>query len=273
MINITFSDCLSGCLKVTDYYAEKNNIEVYGLNENIFCLCLNLDLGDISELQFGEKRENDFVTMFGNKDISTKRKWFNRELKKIEKIKQLVKKGHTIRVWYTENSNEFCGFCWLLSVLDLWGVENNKILYVKLPNSILFDNGQYEIFGSSGMFEPDLLPRLAMNQRYLTDSYKKYHINQWQKSQEENAEMRIFINGQILSVSVDFYDSIIKSEIAKLDETFKEARAVGNCLAKLWVYDSFVAWRIDKMIETGLFEICEESPEDKTYYSRVLRKV
>ena len=273
MINITFSDSLSGSLKMADYYAKKNNSEIQDLKENIFSLYLNLDLGDISELSFDKKRENDFVTMFGNEDISFMRKWFNKEIKKIEKIEQLVKKGHVLRIWYTERTNEFCGFCWLLSMLDLWGVENNKILYVKLPNSILFDSGKYEVFGGSGMFDPYILPQLAMRQQYLTDSYKNYHIRQWQRLREENAEMRVSINGQLLSVNADFYDSIIKSEIAKLDDTFKQATAIGNCLAKLWVYDSFVAWRIDKMIENGLFEILEEAPKDAAYYCRLLRKV
>ena len=273
MINITFSDSLAGCLKMADYYAKKNNIDIQDLNENIFSLYLNLDLGDISELPFGKKRENDFVTMFGNEDISFMRKWFNKEIKKVEKIEKLVEKGHNLRIWYTERTNEFCGFCWLLSMLDLWGVENNKVLYVKLPNSILFDNGKYEIYGSSGMFNPDILPQLAMNQRRLTDSYKNYHVRQWQRLQEENTEMRVSINNQLLSVNADFYDSIILYEIGKLGDTFKQAEVLGNCLAKLWVYDCFIAWRIDEMIAKGFFEIIEEAPKDRPYYCRLLKKI
>lgn len=273
MINVTFSDSLSGSLKMADYYAKESNIEIQDLKENLFSLYLNLDLGDISEQTFGEKRENDFVKMFGNEDISFMRKWFNSELNKIDEIKKLVKEGHDIRIWYTERTNEFCGFCWLLSMLDIWGVENNKILYVKLPQSILFDNGRYETFAGSGMFDPEILTQLAMTQRYLTNSYKNYHIRQWQRVQEENAEMRVSINNQLLSVSSDFYDSIISAEIEKLDDTFKQAVAIGNCLAKLWVYDRFVAWRIDEMIEKGLFEIIEEAPKGSSYYCRLLKKI
>ena len=60
MINITFSDSLAGCLKMADYYSKKRNSEIQDLKENLFSLYLNLDLGDISEQLFGEKRENDF---------------------------------------------------------------------------------------------------------------------------------------------------------------------------------------------------------------------
>lgn len=272
MINITFSDSLSGSLKMADYYAKKYNSEIQDLKDNLYSLYLNLDLGDISEQQFGEKRENDFVKMFGNEDISFMRKWFNKELKKIDKIEKLLKQGHSIRIWYTERSNEFCGFCWLLTMLDLWEIDNDKILYVKLPQSILFDNGKYEVFGSSGMFDPEMLYQLVNNQCYLTESFKNYHIKKWQIVQKENTEMRVSINSQLLSVNADFYDSIILYEIEKLEDTFKQAEAIGNCLAKLWTYDSFVSWRIDKMIEKGLFEIVEEAPKDKVYYCRVLRK-
>ena len=273
MINVTFSDSLSGCLKMADYYAKESNNEIQDLKENLFSLYLNLDLGDISEEVFGEKRENDFVKMFGNEAIPFMRKWFNSELKKIDKIEKLVvKQGHDIRIWYTEKSDEFCAFCWLLSMLDLWGVKNNKIFYVKLPQSILFANGKYETFTGSGMFDPEMLPRLVMTQQQLTDSYKSYHVKQWQKVKKENAEMRISLNKQLLSVNADFYDSIITSEIGKLADTFKQAEAIGNCLAKLWTSDSFVAWRIDEMIKKGLFEIIKEAPKGSAYYCRLLRK-
>jgi len=94
MINITFSDSLAGCLKMADYYSKERKSEIRDLKENLFSLYLNLDLGDISEQSFGKKRENDFVRMFGNEDISFMSKWFNKELKKIAKIEKLVKKGH-----------------------------------------------------------------------------------------------------------------------------------------------------------------------------------
>ena len=76
-----FFSSLSGCLKMADYYAKENNDEIQDLNENVFSLNLNLDLGDISELSFGKKRENDYIKMFGNEDIPFMRKWFNKEFR------------------------------------------------------------------------------------------------------------------------------------------------------------------------------------------------
>ena len=158
-------------------------------------------------------------------------------------------------------------------MLDLWKIDNEKILYVKLPGSILFDNGKYEVFGSSGMFEPGILTQLVFKQRYLTDSYKKYHICQWKRLLKENAEMRISLNKQLLSVNANFYDAVIISEIDKLGDTFEEATAVGNSLTKLWTSDSFVAWRIDVMIENGLYEVVEKAKKGSPCYYRLLKKI
>ena len=57
-----------------------------------------------------------------------------------------------------------------------------------------------------------------------------------------------------------------------MEDVFNEAELIGNSLCKLCVSDSFVAWRIDEMIENGLFEIVEEAPEDRSYYCRLLKK-
>lgn len=274
MINISFSGCLTGSLKMADYYAKQENSEIQNLKENLFSLwCLDMDLGDISELMLGDKRRTSFMEINGGTDYSYRQEWFNCVLKDIAKIEKMVKKGHEVRIWYSERASELCAFCWMLSLLDLWGIKNEKILYVKLPQSILFDDGQYEIFGGSGMFEPELLAKLVFTQRYLTQSFKECHIRQWNKAQEENSDMRIVLNGQIVSVSEDFYDSIIISQIGKMDKTFKEITAIANSLGEIWTSINFVAWRIDKMIESGLFEIVEEAKSDEEYYRRTLREV
>lgn len=274
MINISFSGSLTGSLKMADYYAKQENSEIQNLKENLFSLwCLDMDLGDISELVLGNKRRNSFVGLNGDGDFSYRQKRFDGVVKDIEKIEKMVKDGHEVRIWYSEQAKELCAFCWMLSLLDFWGVENKKILYVKLPQSILFDNGEYETFSNSGMFDSEHLTKLVFGQRYLTESFKEYHIRQWNKAQEENSRMRIVLNGQIVSVNEDFYDSIILSQIGKMDETFKEITAIANSLAETWTSIDFIAWRIDKMIESGLFEIVEEAENGEEYYRRTLRKL
>ncbi len=273
MINVTFSDSLTGSLKMADYYAKRYDSEIKDLKENIFSLILGLDLGDISELEPGEKRVKDFVKLYGEEDNLLRTEWFYEQLDRIEKIKELLRKGHEIRIWYSENAREFCGFCWLLTILDLWGIENDRILFEKLPNSIIHYNGEFETFGSSGMFDPEFLQLWACEQRYLTESYKKYHINQWKRAMAENKGMRITLNEQILSVNVDFYDSVILSEIEKLDDVFREAEAVGQIIAKLYTTDAFIVQRIDTMIEQGRFEIVEEAKNNQPNYFRLLRKL
>lgn len=279
MVNISFSDSLSGSLKMAGYYAKKNNDKIQDLEENVISLWLNLDVGDISENPFGTKRERDYIKIFGDKNIFgdentfCMQKFFREQTEKINKIENLVKQGHKIRIWYTERADELCGFCYMLYMLDLWGIENKNIFYVKLPLSTICDSGEYTLLGGSGEFDSEILPKLVLNQKSLTESFKKYHINQWENIKAENAEMRISICGRLVSVNADFYDSIILSEIEKQDEIFKEAQVIGNCIFKLCVDVNFVAWRVEKMIENGLLEIVEYPSEMCGYYCKVLKKI
>ncbi len=272
MINVHFTECLGGILKMANYYAKLDNSEIQDLTENLFHLILDLDFGDISELEFGEKRKKDYIEMFGCYDTEIRTKWFNDHVKRISQIKVLLEQGHEIRIWYSENSREFCAFCWLLSVLESWGIQNDQILYVRLPQNILFNSGEYETYGFSGMFEPELIAQLVSGQRYLTESYKNHHIRQWRQAQEENAEMRIILYGHIVGVKADFFDSIILSIIEKMDDIFSEVHVVGESLVRIGTMDAFPAWRIDKMVENGRFEVVEET-EEAPSYRRMLKKL
>ena len=274
MINIAFSDSLSGSLKMADYYAKQDNSEIQDLKANLHSIYMNLSMGSISFDEIGKERRSEFANLYGGGSETIYRaKWFDKTIKVVSNLEKLAKSGEEIRIWYSEYPDELCAFCWMLCLLDSWGIDNEKIFYVKLPNSILFNNGDYKTYFSSGAFDPEELAQLVFSQRKLTRAYKEAHIKQWHKVKEENTQLRTVIMGEIVSVHENFYDSVIKVESEKMTDTFKEAELLGKSLCKLCVSDSFVAWRIDEMIANGLFEIIEEAPKDRPYYCRVLRKV
>ncbi len=274
MINIAFSDSLSGSLKMADYYAKQDNSEIQDLKANLHSIYMNLSMGSISFDEIGKERRSEFANLYGGGSETIYRaKWFDKTIKVVSSLEKLAKSGEEIRIWYSEYPDELCAFCWMLCLLDSWGIDNEKIFYVKLPNSILFNNGDYKTYFSSGAFDPEELTQLVFSQRKLTRAYKEAHIKQWHKVKEENTQLRTVIMGEIVSVHENFYDSVIKVESEKMTDTFKEAELLGKSLCKLCVSDSFVAWRIDEMIANGLFEIMEEAPKDRPYYCRVLRKV
>ena len=96
----------------------------------------------------------------------------------------------------------------------------------------------------------------------------------WKQLQEENAPLRVTLNGRLVSAPVDIYDSFMERELAAREGEFKEALLIGEVLGKyqLGISDTWVHLRIEEMIRSGLLEVVTEAPEDHSVYSRMLRK-
>lgn len=96
----------------------------------------------------------------------------------------------------------------------------------------------------------------------------------WSQLQNENAPLRVMLNGRLQSVSEDIYDSFILREIMAQPEQFKMAVVIGNVLGKyqLGIGDVWISNRIDKMIENGMLEIVQGAPKGEMIYRRILRK-
>ena len=274
MINVTFSDSLSGSLKMADYYAKEQDRDVQDLSENIHSIYLNLSMGYIGSDELGEERRNEFIKInHDEKHEIFYGEWFDKTRKIVANLEKLAKAGERIRIWYSEAPDELCAFSWMISLLDSWGIDEDKILHVKLPNSLLFYNGDYETYSSSAMFEPNELVQLVGSQKVLTKGYKEAKIKQWKKVKEENTQLRTVLNGQIVSVYEDFYDSVILIELKKLGDVFEEMKLIGHSIVKINATIEFVAGRIDEMIDKGILEIEQEAPINKEYYCRLLRKI
>ena len=92
--------------------------------------------------------------------------------------------------------------------------------------------------------------------------------------QEENAPLRIVLNGRLQSAPEDIYDSFILREIGAQPDEFKMSTVIGNVLGKyrLGIGDAWISGRIEKLISDGMLEVVQDAPEDGLSYRRVLRK-
>ena len=86
--------------------------------------------------------------------------------------------------------------------------------------------------------------------------------------------MRATLNGQLISAPETLYDDFIFREIAAEDEIFQEAMIVGRVLGKyhLGIGDSWIAFRIEKMIHDGKLEVVTAADKDMPIYYQVLKK-
>lgn len=81
---------------------------------------------------------------------------------------------------------------------------------------------------------------------------------QWHDLQQENAPLRIYLNGQLISAPKTLYDYLIDREIEKESGEFREIAVIGNLVGlQLGVPDGWFALRIEKMIEDGRLSIVE----------------
>ena len=81
--------------------------------------------------------------------------------------------------------------------------------------------------------------------------------------------MRGMLNGQLVSLPEDVYDSFIFREIEAEPEVFREAEVIGRVLGKyqLGIGDGWIAARIEGMIRTGMMEPVTQ-PEQGIPYRR-----
>lgn len=272
MLNICFSECLYENLMIASDIACEEAQEKNDLGDNRYKLQMEAEIGDISEIPFGEKRKYEFANMYGTKECSYREHMFNYVSEKISEIELKAKQGEKIRIWYSEDSSEMCAFCYFLCLLDMWKIENENVFYIKLPGYILFENGKYEKRPSTSSYEPELLIKSLEFQKALSSSYKSFHIKQWKRAQSENTGMRTVLSGEIISVYENFYDQIILTEIKKRGDIIKETDLLIPSMTKTNTNSKFIISRIDNLISDGILEVIEEQ-RDVPYFSRVFRKL
>ena len=175
--------------------------------DQIVVIDLQLDQGNISDnglgnvrLEFLKQKRDHYL--FGE-EIDFGEKSFNESMRSVEIIESSLRNDEIVRIWYGENSVEFCGFCWLISLIKSWNINSGKILYVKLPKYAFSTDGEYKKYYGSGSFDIEELSKYSLNIELLTDSFSQMHIDVWKNALSKNSHLRIYMNGNLLNVRED----------------------------------------------------------------------
>lgn len=93
----------------------------------------------------------------------------------------------------------------------------------------------------------------------------------WKPLLSENAGLRGKLNGNLVSLPENFYDSLIWSKVPEGE--FSAGELIGKLLDyQFGVSDAFYLRRIRKMVETGMLAEADDK-ETEFYFSQMLRKV
>ena len=257
--------------RVEEEYRKKqeNAVPMEGNSKEVAWFPLNLSMGDISE-PFSEKRAaylQSLVMIPGPELAGVGRELMDSAERSLEKLRN---SDGPLRIWYSQNPDEFCGFCHILTVLP----KDADIRVVELPVYEVLGK-ELRCYSSWAEAEPAELGRFQSRERVLTESERRYFAGIWRELQQENGSLRAVVNGTLCTVGEDFYDGFILRELRQEPETFHEGRLIGRILGKypFGLSDSLVALRLEEFISRGMLVPVAAPAEGCPVYHRYLNKI
>ena len=213
---------------------------VGGTSAEVIILPFMLDIGSLREPLDGTYRKKIILEQYGvywNEDEKEEREELEQAVetygKELQRMEQFAKQGESFRIWYSNKPYSLCGLCHAVSVLRKYECA---ISVVRLPDFVREEENTTVRYSSWG---------------------------------EEDAPLRVLINGCLVGVKEDFYDFLIRRELPEGE--IIQARLIGNLLLKypLGISDSWYGNRINHMIATGEIEVVKEADE---IFRRSIRK-
>ncbi len=244
--------------------------DVYG-----FSLCLSL--GDISEKIPGPIRRQVLCAYCGFSPSvpgigEQLDRWIDGGAETLRAVLERSAAGEPVRLWYSDQPDELCGFYWLLARLD--GLEQcGAVSAVKLPRWDQRDNSVVTYTAWGGV-PPGEWSRFLPLEQPISPTLRRACANRWRELQEENTPLRAVLNGVLAGVPEDFYDSFIRRTLARMEREFNESRLIGEVIGRcqLGIGDGLIHRRIQAMVDAGELEALSQAAEGDPVYRRMLRK-
>ena len=230
-----------------------------------------LSFGDISEPVPGEKRRAALTELYRANSGSQSREIAD-SLMQSAHLSELLS-ADTLRVWYGDEPDELCGFAFLMERLTAQNFQGT-VQAVKLPCPHVRPDGTAVFYGGWDQVEPELWAPFAHAARDISPVERQGWANIWRALRAQNAPLRVVLNGQITGVPLNFYDAVIRRQIAGLDPEFDETLLIGRTISRLPdVSDALIALRVQALVERGELEVldADAAPDAAAYWRRLRR--
>ena len=248
-----------------------NPADVYGID-------VAWSIGDIAENGIGSSRrkvlEQLSSTWAAGDDAGQRMdQMILKSRNSLREVLERASRGEAVRIWYSHNPDEICGFYWLLTQLQSVS-PHGPIYSIKLPEWEYSDQNTLCAYIGWGEISPGKWGRYLPLQQEVKPALLSACAMRWRQLQEENDPLRIFLNGKLQGAPENIYDSFILRELEAQSNEFLEANVIGNLLGRyqLGIGDAWIALRIEKFIKEGLFEPISAPDPDRPIYGRMLRK-
>ncbi|MGM7636794.1 DUF1835 domain-containing protein [Bacillus sp. Hm123] len=268
-VHILFGDSPAGSLKVA--------LKTLGVNkvERVISFWDIFSIGPIFRLheEVGEEARMDWMKNLMAEDFHEYKQRYQKTMDQILSIPENV----PITIWVSESSHEQTGLRFVLHLLknktNEMNVINSTTTYAEHFNEL---NIEYVVM-HTGEIPPEKLQVIYEQSQMkpsLSQVERKKLEREWLTLAENREALRIWKNGRIESAPEDYYDQFIIQRAKYLHRKpqlkgfMKATRLIGDVLGHLeqHVGDSFLEYRLKKLIKAGVFE-SEGSLEAMRFYS------
>lgn len=266
MLEITFSESAQASLRLSKGFAKGEG----------FAFPLQWSIGDISDSTPGQVRR-DVLRRLCTFDLAERMEQIDRQIENAaaayQALLERAAEGEPIRVWYSLQPDELCGFYWLMAQLD--GIRDCPIRAVKLPQYVETGHDRMISHTCWGEVAEEEWQGFLPLEQPVPPNVRRSAAWRWQELREENAPLRAEVNGRLVSVPEDFYDCFLRAELPQMGEEFLQGKLVARVIGRgqMGLHDGLLSGRIDAMVQAGELEIVKAAPEDCPSHSRrILRK-
>lgn len=243
-----------------------------GNSEEVICLGLMLDVGDIKQEVSSKYRKNLIFSLLyqeqWGKDEELSKELIetgNVYLEELERLKRYIENGEKIRVWYSKSPYSICGLYFLCNWMKKY---NNEMYLVELPKYRI-NKSWITSYQNWGEVSAEEFSFFLKYQKKISKNEQRIYEQNWLELVEDNSSLRVMLNNQVVGVKDDFYDFLIWKKLS--DKPIKQARLIGDILGnyQISVGDWWYAKRIQYYIDNGLIEVVKDSDNK---YARLIKK-
>lgn len=246
MIDVLFNESFSSTLK---YYYQQHHID-----QEVLSMPMYLGLGDINQWSFTEARKTLYKIMSTHSKTIDPNEYGEHLNAMTSRLKQAISNRETIRVWWSDLADDYCGFLWLCDYLS---EHQLQMFSIHVPLSYAIQGNRLITLDSIGEITEDQLATLNLfkTEKVISAEKQLAYSYEWRELRSDNTPVRAMINGHMLSQKIDFYDQFLLGNVKK--HRFRNIiRVIGDTIGSspIGVADWWYCHRIDYLISKGVLD-------------------
>lgn len=258
MIHILFSASTEGSLRMALKGLGRSKVE------KIISFWDMFSVGPIWQLHEKVGEEARFTWMKNVMNDEDFQDYINRFQGSVSQI-NAIQTGVPITIWIADSSHEQTGLRYALHLLK--NKDNNiKVINTTRKHGELFNQKDIEYTvlhtGEINAEKLQIMYEQSKDESPLSKHERKELEGEWLSLSNHQETLRIWKDSKMQSVPEDFYDQFMIQRAKHLhgqpeqNGFMKSARLIGDVLGHLeqYVGDSFLEYRLRKLIDTGKFE-------------------